>query len=518
MACDDDKKSGESIPSSANLAGFSTSDSGAMMTPDQARMIARSGEDNVVAVLLAHSAQSAQQNVQIARLERKIAQLSKNSSNSSKRPSSDDLTKPPGKKPPVKTQNKRKIGGQPGHTRHERAPFSHEQIDEFHDYIQDACPDCCGSVDLTGGEVKVIQQLDLVDVPLRRIEHRSYPVRCRECDHIHYLPFPSELIKAGLFSARLTAFVAYQHKVCHASFSTIRVFIRDILGETVSRGYLRKLIAKVSEALADPYEELLAQLPLSTVVNVDETGHKENGKPFWTWVFRTELFVLFKIDKSRGSKVVIDVLGEHFDGVLGCDYFSAYCKYMKDFDITVQFCLAHLIRNVRYLLSLPEVESKAYGERLLSALRELFKVIHQADELSESSFNAALEKARSKVLSAAQEDLPSRLDSNGKEHFNEVHNLAKRFRLHGHAYFQFITTPEVDPTNNVAEQAVRFIVIDRHISQGTRSKAGRESSERLWTIIGTCAIQGRSAYQFILAAVDAFFRGKSPPSLLPAPT
>jgi len=40
------------------------------------------------------------------------------------------------------------------------------------------------------------------------------------------------------------------------------------------------------------------------------------------------LYTLFQIDKSRGSEVLLDVLGKEFDGVLGCDYFSAYCKYM----------------------------------------------------------------------------------------------------------------------------------------------------------------------------------------------
>jgi hypothetical protein len=89
-----------------------------------------------------------------------------------------------------------------------------------------------------------------------------------------------------------------------------------------------------------PYAELLGRLPLEQALNVDETGHKDNGEKFWTWVFRADLYVLFKIDKTRGSQVLLDVLGEEFNGVPGCDYFSAYRKYMGDFSITVQFCIA----------------------------------------------------------------------------------------------------------------------------------------------------------------------------------
>ena len=41
----------------------------------------------------------------------------------------------------------------------------------------------------------------------------------------------------------------------------------------------------------------------------------------WTWCFRAELYTLFKIDPTRCADVLIEVLGEEFDGVLGCDCF-----------------------------------------------------------------------------------------------------------------------------------------------------------------------------------------------------
>ncbi|HDH06295.1 MAG TPA: IS66 family transposase, partial [Nitrospirae bacterium] len=94
-------------------------------------------------------------------------------------------------------------------------------------------------------------------------------------------------------------------------------------------------------------------------------------------------------------------------------------------------------------------------------------------------------------------------------------NMANRFRRHGKAYFEFITTPGIDPTNNLAEQAIRFIVIDRHVTQGTRSIKGRKNNERLWTVIATCQLQGRSAFNFIPESVKAYFRDGPAPSLLP---
>lgn len=456
-------------------------------------------------------------NRKINTLEEKLAASKKNSRNSSKPPSS-DIVKP--KKPETsENKGKRNPGGQPGHPKHTRPLYAEDQINGFHHYVHPCCPDCGSEVELRLDlEPKRVQQVEIKTIPTLKEEHRSYAVWCEECEKIHYKPFPESVVKAGFFQERITALVAYLKCVCHASFSTIRKFIRDVMGESVCRGFLRKVLAKVTASLDDPYEELLNRLPLETVVNVDETGHKDKGDKFWTWVFRAELYVLFKIDKTRSTQVLIDVLGESFNGALGCDYFSSYQSYMRRFDATLQFCIAHLIRDVRFLTNLPDKETKAYGNCILNGIRELFKIIHNRDSYSKASFRAALEQVKQTIIHAATTDVPSLLDKNGKELKRHAKNMADRFRKHGEAYFTFITTPGMDPTNNIAEQAVRFIVIDRHVTQGTRGLAGRKTAERLWTVVGTCQLQGRSAFNFILEAVHAYFHGQSSPSLLPLPT
>ena len=443
-------------------------------------------------------------NSQIEELQEQIAKLKKNSRNSSKPPSSDIVK---ASKPPLK-EGKRKQGAQPGHPKNERPLLDANQINQFHNHILPFCPDCRGEVTLRSDlERRRIQQIEIKEIPIWTEEHRSYDVWCPTCRKMHYMPFPKEVVKAGLFKERMTALVAYLKYVCHASFSTIRKFIRDVLGEPISRGYLRKVLVKVTCALKGSYEELLNRLPLETVVNVDESGHKDNGKKFWTWVFRADLYALFRIDKTRSTQVLIDVLGDEFNGVLGCDYFSSYQSFLRRFDVMIQFCIAHLIRDIRFLTTLPDKESQGYGNRLLDTVRELFKIIHHREEFSARSFRRVLEQAKQTVIQAATTDIPSRLDRNGKELKRHVKNMADRFRKHGEAYFTFITTPGIDPTNNIAEQAIRFIVIDRHVTQGTRSLAGRKTCERLWTVIATCQLQGHSAFKFILEAVHAYFRG-----------
>lgn len=485
------------------------------MTPEEAQQIYAAGDGVVIPTLLNFDARVVALQAQVDELTAQIVRLSKTSANSSKRPSSDDLTKPPRQKQPP---GARGIGGQPGHPRHERPAFPPGAEVQRHEYSLTDCPDCHGEAIFTGGTPRVIQQIEIPKDFLQRQEHVAYPYWCARCQKLHYAPFPPEVVKEGLFKQRLTALVAYLKYVAHASFSTIRKFIRDVLGEKVSRGYLRKVIMKVDASLTQTYQQLLDRLPLEPVLNVDETGHKENGQPFWTWVFKAELYVLFHINASRGSQVLVDKLGEEFRGILGCDYFSAYRKYMGDFDVSVQFCLAHLIRNLRFLTDLPDAPTRAYGQRLLDAVKQLFQVFHERENFSPPAFVEALHQRRQQILAVALNEVPSRLNPQGKELCREAQNMARRFRLHGEAHFQFITTPQIEPTNNLAEQAIRFVVIDRHITQGTRSVKGRQTCQRLWTVIATCSLQGRSAFEFILQAVHAYFRDQPAPSLLPAPT
>jgi len=436
-----------------------------------------------------------------AKLTDKVAKLSKNSSNSSKPPSS-DIVKPPRKN---KSNSSRNKGGQPGHTKHERVPFATNEINDFQTHTLDVCPDCGGKLKEVEGQEKVVQQIEIVKKPIHIEQHTGLCYWCEHCQKFHDAPMPTHIEKGQLVGQRLTAVIAYMKGGCHCSFSTIRKFLRDVVGITISRGQLNKLIQKASAAFEQAYNELLEYLPNEAKLNVDETGHKENKNRFWTWCFRADAFTLFKIADSRGSKVLIDVLGENFAGVIGCDYFSSYRKYMKDFDVLIQFCIAHLIRELKYLAGLTDNATANYGQKLLDAMREMFSIFHKAEELTASDFTEAMEASRKAFLDIALSHVP---DS------RPAQNLANRFRKHGEAYFRFITTPGIEPTNNLAEQAIRFVVIDRYITQGTRSENGRAWCERIWTVLATCASQGRNAFDFICQSIQAHFSDQPFPSLL----
>jgi transposase len=438
---------------------------------------------------------------EVAQLRAELAAAKKNSSTSSKPPSS-DIVKPPRSK----AKRKRKRGGQWGHQRHERPPLEAGQIDDAVEYTLAGCPDCGGRLERSDEPPRVVQQVELVAQPTQVTEHRGLAYWCAKCQKTHYATLDAAVRKAGLFGPGLTTLIAYLKGVCHCSFSTIRKFVRDVLKLKVSRGYLAKVIAKVSDSLQFAYDALLALLPQQKVVNSDETGHKTNGQALWTWCFRAPLFTLFKISPSRGADVLLDVLGKEFDGLLGCDYFSAYRKYMRECNILVQFCLAHLIRDLKFLITHPHNRTRAYGERVLQAVRVLFAVIHRKGRMKPEAFQVALENAGDELWASAVWQVPST---------KEARNLARRFEKHGESYIRFISTPDIDPTNNLAEQAIRFVILDRHVTQGTRGEVGQRWSERIWTVIATCTQQSRDLFSFLHDSVTAFFHGKPSPTLQP---
>src|ERR1044072_153013 len=98
---------------------------------------------------------------------------------------------------------------------------------------------------------------------------------------------------------------------------------------------------------------------------------------------------------------------------------------MREFDVVVQFCLAHLIRAVKFLMSLPGQKEQAYGQRLRDALKALFGVIHQREKMSAVAFQSRLQAARQAVLRAGQQDVPSS---------RHAQNMAKRLQQYGVSY------------------------------------------------------------------------------------
>jgi transposase len=108
-------------------------------------------------------------------------------------------------------------------------------------------------------------------------------------------------------------------------------------GITVSRSTLTQQVQRAIALLKPIYDAQLEHLLQSKVLAMDETPTKAGrGKPgkmkqAWFWpVYGQDDEVCFIYSPSRGSQVVIDALGEHFDGTLVTDGHSAYTCFARN--------------------------------------------------------------------------------------------------------------------------------------------------------------------------------------------
>ena len=119
----------------------------------------------------------AEQDRRITALEAELARARKDSSNSSKPPSS-DIVKPP--RPPGSPRT-RAPGAQPGHPRHERAPFPEDQVDRRVEHFPRRCPDCGGRTRPEPEPACILQQVELLPRPYEVVSHRAWDCRCVRC-------------------------------------------------------------------------------------------------------------------------------------------------------------------------------------------------------------------------------------------------------------------------------------------------------------------------------------------------
>jgi transposase len=442
----------------------------------------------------------------IQSLREQLASSKKDSGNSSKPPSS-DVVKPPKRS----SLRRRRRGAQKGHPRYERPPFGPGDIDFLKRHAPESCPQCGGPVEQLAAPGQVLVQVELVRKPTLVTEHRSGTCRCHACSQDFTQPIPREIAAAGTFGPRLTAYVAYLKGACHASYGTIQKLLRETCGLQIASGTLVRLCQKIAQSLQVSYDELRFQIPHQESLNVDETSHRENGRWQWTWAFRAPRFTLFHIDPTRSASVLERILGDDFSGTLGSDYYSAYRSYLSSHpQADAQFCLAHLVRDVKFLQSLPDAADQQFGQELLAELKELFRLWQTPEQFADQAkFRAALIAQGKQLERVATERAPDTRPSR---------RLARRFEKHAEHYLRFTHAPAVEPTNNAAEQAIRHVVIDRHVTQGTRSPRGSVWCQRIWTTIATCRQHGHDLLSFLEKSFLALLTDMPPPTLLPAPS
>jgi hypothetical protein len=470
------------------------------MNREEAERIYDSGRETVIDKLLSFAAH-------IRKLEQSIAALTRNSSNSSRPPSSD----PPGiKKTKKKAKSNRKQGGQPGHKGKNRKLLPVEEMDKIHDIYPERCEHCRSplSATLINPFAKPVrhQVFELpVIVPLKE-EYRCHSLLC-QCGHSTAALLP-EHVGHSNFGPRTHAAIAYLASVHRVTRRGIAEIMHTLFGIAISTGTVCNAAERVSNACLPVVGAIKQYVASALTLNIDETGWKDQGKRRYLWTFVAPEAVLFQVSPSRGAKVLRDVLGDTFAGIITSDDHSAYASYHKNG--LRQLCWAHIIRKLKALKDdRSSPHAYCFARHMLKDIGAIFSQWHAFQE-SDSSREKLLRNTLPMRERMRDFCIIFRYSSDPR-----VQTRTQRLLDNWRHLFTFLEYEGVQPTNNAAERAIRPAVQWRKICFGSQSETGVQFIGRLLTVVRTCQLHGINAFEFLTKLVKAFFSAKQHLPALP---
>jgi transposase len=402
----------------------------------------------------------------------------------------------PFSKGPPKPYPKRP-GRKPGHPPSHRAAPPPEQVDCTVEVPLPAhCPECRAPLDDAPVAVHDQYQIDLPEPKPVVTRYRVPVTRCPACYRRVQGRHPDQTSDAlgsaaVQFGPRLLGFAAdLKHRI-GASYRKCSSVLLTLTGLVVTSAALVRSGHRLRRLAQPSYDRLVEAARSSAVQHVDETGWKIGGRSAWLWVFADEHATLYRIRRSRGHEVVVEVLGEDYQGVLVSDCFLAY----DPLNFTKSKCSAHLLKRCSEVEQSKSRGAVRFSRRVAALLRRAMALKRRRGTISDHGY-AVL---RGKVHAELDRLLAGR--------YTDPDNarLAKLLRKHRGSVLRFLDHDEVDATNNLAEREGRPAVIARKLSAGNRTEAGAQTHAVLASVFRTYRRQGRD----VLGAVVALLRHSS---------
>jgi len=249
------------------------------------------------------------------------------------------------------------------------------------------------------------------------------------------------------------------------------------------------------------YEDLREKIRASEILHADETSWRNDGRGHYAWYAGNGDLALFHIDRHRGTEVAQSLLGQSFDGTLITDRYAAYNGVNPK---ARQVCLAHLItlakELTRELLLIEAVSRDAKSEAFCEDIATFFSKACAVGKELLSGTRKWKEAARIEKRCTAE---LKKLCTTPLA-YKPAETLRTSLMGKDQKYlFTFLRHPGVPPTNNQAEQSIRFLVIFRKIMFGTRSLQGLRTHSVLPSLVLTAKRQGRNPREFLETLLTA---------------
>jgi hypothetical protein len=278
----------------------------------------------------------------------------------------------------------------------------------------------------------------------------------------------------------LSAHLTYLRKM-GLTFGQLSDLCHNVLKIPLERSGVLGIVNRVTDMMEWVYDVIGFKVRLEDIIYADETGWKTRGVPWYVWVFCNSELAYFHSVKSRASKVVTDILGEGFKGIVVCDFYAAYNIIAK-----TQRCLVHLLRDIK-----KEREILRGSKSLADFDRRVRDFINNGLEIRKMPEGVEKQK-RIDALKKTLDAITRMKINKGKGV-----TLLKRIEKYKEDIFRFVENPDVDYHNNRSERQLRPIVVSRKTSFGSDTPEGAKRMCVLHSVIETCKLQKLKPLEFI---------------------
>ncbi len=401
-------------------------------------------------------------------------------------------------KPPRRRQ--RKLGGpRPGSG---NRPKTNPAPDRSVHNSLAQCPKC--QTDLIGvppaGDVnqRIIEDIEPPAEKTVVTEETSERKWCPSCQEI--VSAKSELaLPRSDIGLHATVRMVYLWVVAALSLPNIQKYLSSFMRLGISTSGISNLLIRVAAILAPVAEEILQDVRQGFQVWADETGWRVRGINWWLWAFANETSAYYYAAPSRGSPVVVQILGTVFAGVLITDAWGAYnavdCLFR-------QTCMAHVFRKIRRLLQdNPEARSiLRFYSRLKRILRDGERLQQRAAHLNEDAMLCSYHRLEDRLDQLLAWKNPNPILAG---------IIGSVQRLRGRI-LTFSVLPGCPSHNNFGEYIIRKGVLKRKISGGSMAPRGAQAYAILISIAQTCHLRKISFPSFLLASLRHYCRTGKP--------
>jgi transposase len=287
-----------------------------------------------------------------------------------------------------------------------------------------------------------------------------------------------------LVGPMLAAFIAALSLRFRLSRRKIQEFLADWLALELGTATIERCIHEFGLASEPVVEQLIEDVRAAEIVHLDETPWYQRGALRWMWVAATAVTIVYRIG-SRRKEELAALIGEAFLGWLVTDGYAAYRDHPRR-----QRCLAHLIRKGLALAEGYYGAGSGFGRDLVRDLRRLIERVHDGDANTQ-----AVERLMARIQWNCQ--------CNRYEIEKKVRDLAGEILNDWDAVVAFVSDPNLPPTNNEAERALRHAVIARRISFGTRTDEGSRFYAAGLSVIDTCRKRGADPWAYACTLIAA---------------